>query len=1055
MKHKTIHTLVGWGIFAIALLVYLGSMAPTVSFWDCGEFVACANELEVPHPPGAPFFLLLGRLFAMLSFGNAELVPFMVNLVSVLASAFSVLLIFWTIILLAKKMMVPKGKTATQGQFIAMLFAGAVGALACTFSESFWFNAVEAEVYALSSLFTAVVVWLIFKWDEQADEPHATRFLILIAFVMGVSIGVHLLNLLTIPALAFVVYLRKFKPSVKGVVITTGISVVLLGAILYGLIQYSMDVAWWFEKWFTGGIEPGGVTTGWGLPFGFGATVFLILLFLAQMAFIAVTLPRAKVLEKYIPKLSRFKPILHTVALGILVVNIGYSSYSMIVIRAAAGPAINENDPSNVLSLMSYLKREQYGDRPLATGPLYQNYLRFSLESGAPMYSYSDAADRYQFEGYRQDPSYRSDQKVVFPRMWSVDHFESMPHGYKNYVSLENQGHDKKSMYDDTPSNAENLRFFFDYQVRHMYMRYFMWNFAGRQGDAKDMSWESGLELSKLSKMPQSMKDHPAKNHYFFLPLLLGLFGLVWQCLSKPKDGIIIGLLFLCTGLAIVIYLNQTPNQPRERDYSYVGSFQTFCIWIGLGVIGVFQLLQPVLKKKAAWVAGAIGLLIAPAILGIQNWDDHTRHHRYIAPDSAYNLLNSCAPNGILITNGDNDTFPLWYLQEVEDVRTDVRVVNLSLLNTDWYIDQMRDKINTAAPLPILLPDSKWKGVQNSRVPFQAGQTLRLPVNKQAVLENGAADPDESDRILAELPWKVPVHGKGKSAHLYKKDLILMDVIVNNAQDGWPRPIYFSRTAPPSAYMGLTDYFYMEGLAYRLKPVAQEQPISKDRYVAGSVDKERTYDKVMNEFKYRELDNPDLYLDEHIRQTIIGSMRSTIFQTANAYLDDTTLREKTNAQLAQQIGELQRKGQGDDPAVQQMQQRIEENRPIIAENNRRTRNLLDFSLEKMPDNVVEVEPAMLMYYGSAYQRLGEFEQAKSLYDTVDQRIYERLKYYQAIEEPFPQEARYLSVLQSIMQQYVQGEAFLEAAGVSDRLYELTGDPNLLQYGNQLRGAMGG
>ena len=699
-------------------------------------------------------------------------------------------------------MLVPYGKDPEKGQQIAILFAGIVGALACTLSESFWFNAVEAEVYAMSSLFTAAVVWLIFKWDEQADQPHASRFLILIAFVMGISIGVHLLNLLTIPALAFMVFFRKFKVSLLGLLATTFISAATLGAILYGLIQFTVDIAWVFEKLFTGTFEPGGISSGWGMPFGSGATVFLILIFALQFALIGVSMPQVKIIEKFLPKLKRFKSVLHTVALSILVINIGYSTYSMIVIRAAAGPAINENDPSNVLSLMSYLKREQYGDRPLATGPLYHNVPRFTFQQGDPVYSYDETAERYNLEGYEREPTYRQDQKVFFPRMWHVDHYESGSHGYKNYVSVENQGFDKKSMFDDTPSNTDNFRFFMGYQVRHMYLRYFMWNFVGRQGDAKDMSWESGWEFSKLSKMPEIMRDQPAKNHYFFLPLLLGLFGLVWQMIGKPKDGVVMAMLFLCTGLAIVIYLNQTPNQPRERDYSYVGSFQTFCMWIGLGVIGLYELMKPLFKKRSGWVAGLLGLLAVPLVLGLQNWDDHTRHHRYIAPDSAYNLLNSCAPNAILVTNGDNDTFPLWYLQEVEAVRTDVRVLNLSLLNTDWYIDQMRDKINDSEPLPIELPDKKWRGAQNSQIPFKAGQTIQLAVDPDRVVANGVVDPEEADRLLSALPWTIPTRGKGQNSHLYKQDLILMDIIVNNAKAGWSPSRLFFPNHPPAQFHG-------------------------------------------------------------------------------------------------------------------------------------------------------------------------------------------------------------------------------------------------------------
>lgn len=1042
MNHKSINAITGWGVFLFATIVYILTMAPTASFWDCGEFIACANELEVPHPPGAPFYLLLGRLFAILSFGNAELVPYMVNIMSVLSSSFTVLFIFWTITMLAKKMIVPKDKEPDMGQTIAMMFAGLVGALACTFSESFWFNAVEAEVYAMSSVFTAAVVWLIFKWEEKADEPHNLRFLVLIAFIMGVSIGVHLLNLLTIPALAFVVYFRKFKANALGVILTAAISIFILAAIQYGLIQLTVDIAWGFEKIFTG-VQEGAETSGMGLPHGTGAFIFLILLAALNIGLIWISLPRTKWMDEQGGFLKKMKPIVNTIALCALVISIGYSSYAMIVIRANASPVINENDPSNVLTLISYLKREQYGERPLATGPLYNNTNRYTLEQGDPNYQFVDSLDRYLLEGYKQDVQYGSEVKVLFPRMWSQSHYNNQPHGYKNYV--EDRGFDAQVMFDDNPTQSENYKFFFNYQIKHMYLRYFMWNFVGREGDSQDMTWESGLEFGKISKMPESIRDHQGKNHYFFLPLLLGLFGLVWQFITKPKDGTIMLMLFFFTGLAIIIYLNQTPSQPRERDYSYVGSFQTFCIWIGLGVIGIYELLRPLLKKSSGAVAGA-ACLIVPLIMGFQNWDDHTRHQRYVAPDSAYNLLNSCEENAILFTNGDNDTFPLWYIQEVEDVRTDVRVVNLSLLNTDWYIDQMRDQANESPGLPITLPERDWKGDNNSVKPFPSGQEIQLKVDKDQLIQNGVVDPAMADKILPTMPWKIRTRGGKQNSYLYKQDLIIMDIMMNNANAGWPRPIYFSSTIPPSSYMNLTDYFYVEGLAYRVKPLAKPKKNPNDPYSIGFMDKEMSYQKIVKEFKYRELDNPNLYVDEHIRRTIIGNMRSTIFRTANAFVDDATKLENQNARLEAQIAQMATAGANADS----LQAIVDANKPEIERNKSRAKEILDFSMERMPDSVIEMEPIMMLFCGNAFQRMGDMEGAVAYYDKVEKKVYETVKYYHDIDEPYGEEDRYLSALQMLMQYYSQAKMFERGAQIADKMFDLTNDPQMKDYGDQLR-----
>ncbi|MEM7035822.1 MAG: DUF2723 domain-containing protein, partial [Bacteroidota bacterium] len=695
-------------------------MAPTSSFWDCGEFIACANELEVPHPPGAPFFLILGRFFALFA-PSPESVAFMVNMVSVLSSAFCVMFIFWTVTHLAKKMVAPSDRNPQGQDLIVIMLSGLVAALTTTFADSFWFNAVEAEVYALSSFFTAAVVWLIFKWEARSEEADNMKWIVLIAFVMGMSIGAHLLNLLTIPALAFVYYFKKYDITPRGIAATFGISVFLLAVIQYGLIQQSVEIAWGFEKFFTG-IEQmdtaGSVynVSGMGLPMGTGILVFLGISLgllgatlyvthnreLSEIAFegkkAAASMPQRVLagavewtfglpftLYRLIANGGKYdgrtRGIINTVAWSTAVIIIGYSSYAMIVIRAQAGTPINENDPSSVASMISYLKREQYGDRPLFRGVRFNNARNqkvlqerrafvnlseprqlpdgaYNLEDGNQItvksgkitsnYNVPSAndgdnfatslkdgrkvaiakdkgitriEDRYVWNGYKQDVEYTKGH-VFFPRMHSgqANHYKG-EFGYGAYVDRKGP---TESPFDDKPTMGEDVKFFLDYQVRHMYLRYFMWNFAGREGDVQDMGWESGFEFGKLAALPDEMRDHPGKNHYFLLPLLLGLFGMVYHFIKLPKDATSIMLLFFFTGLAIIIYLNQTPYQPRERDYSYAGSFQTFAMWVGLAVVGLYDLLKEYLKGVSGYVSGAL-CLIAPVIMGVQNWDDHSR----------------------------------------------------------------------------------------------------------------------------------------------------------------------------------------------------------------------------------------------------------------------------------------------------------------------------------------------------------------------------------------------------------------------------------------------
>ncbi|MCS7073297.1 MAG: DUF2723 domain-containing protein, partial [Bacteroidia bacterium] len=555
MNYRFLNNVVGWVVFGIALVIYLMTVAPTASFWDCGEFIAVANELEVPHPPGAPLFLLIGRCFAMFA-SSPEKVAYMVNLVSVLSSAFTSMFIFWIITALGKKIIAPSQENPDIFSTITLMLAGVVGALASTFCDSVWFNAVEAEVYAMSSFFTALVIWLMLKWEARADEPDHLKWIILIAYMMGLSVGVHLLNLLTIPALALIYYFRKYPFSWVGALSAFGISVFILAFIQYGISQITFDIAWSFEKFFTGTIN-NGKTTGLGLPFGTGLTIWLLILFAGLITGIYISEKRKLVW-------------LNTALISIVMIYIGFSSYAIILIRSNANPPIDENNPENIINFLSYMKREQYGDRPLAFGNMY-NAIAIDEKEGQPTYLKLSKEKRYVVGEPKREYEYREGASRVFPRMYSSQHYDAGPFGYKNFVK--NKGSDPNSPYDDKPTGGENLSFFFKYQVWHMYVRYFLWNFVGRESDIQDYDWESGLELAKLNKMPDFLRNDHTRNHYFFLPLILGLLGISWQVSKSKKDALVVGMLFFFTGLAIVLYLNQTPQQPRERDYSYAGSF--------------------------------------------------------------------------------------------------------------------------------------------------------------------------------------------------------------------------------------------------------------------------------------------------------------------------------------------------------------------------------------------------------------------------------------------------------------------------------------------------
>lgn len=718
---KKINNLIGWLVFGIAAFTYLMTIEPSASFWDCGEFITTSYRVEVGHPPGAALFLIAGRIASLFALGDVTLVAKTINILSALASAFTILFLFWSISMIAKKI-IAKTDEITTAQLITIMGTAALGALAYTFSDTFWFSAVEGEVYASSSLFTAAVFWAVLKWENVADEPFANRWLILIAYLMGLSIGVHLLNLLAIPAIVFVYYFRKYTVTKKGVIFAALISIALLGIVMYGIIQGFVIMASKFELLFT---------NSFGAPYNTGAIVYL--LWVVGLLIFAVYYSH-----------KHKKVILNTIVLSVLVILIGYSSLAAILIRSRAETPMNQNAPNNVFSLLSYLNREQYGDRPLLRGNHF-NAPVTGYEEGKPSYILKDG--RYEVADRQTIREYSPEYMTMFPRMYSDPQSPEHIRGYEMWTGTtdadffnpkvdEKTGESVKDRYGDIvydyqnpkrpPSFGENLRFFFSYQLNFMYFRYFMWNFAGRQndiqsdGNIKDGNWISGItfidaaRLGNQDKLSQVMKNNKARNKLYFLPLLLGLFGMFYMY-KAGKEGRnyfwVVLMFFFFTGIAIVLYLNQTPYQPRERDYAYAGSFYVFAIYIGFGVAGIYQFITQKIKKLSPTtvaVTTSIACLCVPLLMAQQNWDDHDRSFRNTARDYAKNYLNSCAKNAIIFTNGDNDTFPLWYAQEVEGIRTDIRVINLSYLNTEWYIDQLKRKAYDSEPVPFSMTHDQY-----------------------------------------------------------------------------------------------------------------------------------------------------------------------------------------------------------------------------------------------------------------------------------------------------------------------------------------------------------
>ncbi|MDR2026877.1 MAG: DUF2723 domain-containing protein [Prevotellaceae bacterium] len=864
MKYKKLNNITGWIIFAIAACTYISTVEPTASLWDCSEFILSAYKLEVGHPPGAPLFMMIGHLFTV--FSSAENAAFMINVFSAICSAFTILFLFWSITHLARRFVNKDISELPVSDTVMVIGCGIVGALIYTFSDTFWFSAVEGEVYAASSLMTALVFWAILKWEEQADTQYANRWLILIAYILGLSIGVHLLNLLVVPAIVFVYYFKKYSITRKGIIYTSIISVILLGALVWGIIPQTPVIASWFEILF--------VNT-FGLPINSGLLFFVVALAAVLSYIIYYTHLRRQV-------------VMNTVMLCLSVCLLGYGSYAMIVIRSSANLPMDQNKPDNIFSLIKYLNRDQYGSRPLITGPYYnaKDYTVTQEEK------YIRLGDRYVKKDISQKVKYN--KNTVFPRMWSSsrqDHVEV----YKMYVKGSN------------PTFFDNIRFFIDYQMRFMYWRYFMWNFTGKQNDMQASisdptkgNWISGIKLidearlGSMDNMPVYLAENRGTNKYYFLPLLLGILGLGFQFKKDKKGFAIVTLLFFFTGIAVILYLNQTPNEPRERDYAYAGSFYAFAIWTGIGIAFLYSVLSKILEKRiSAFIALILGLP-APIIMAQQNWDDHDRSGRYIAADFGYNYLNSCDKNAVLYTFGDNDTFPLWYNQEVEGVRRDVKVENSMYLSSDWYYMQMMRRTyeappiaTTATPAKIIGETRAYMPVEEVRQNLYLGQALQkafddngrklkgssgielytfpsknliLPVDKAKVLEQGLAM--DTSAIVPYLHFRI----SGNS--VVKNSLAALDIAANNFLQ---RPIYYGSSGSEAEFMmGIDANLRQEGLARQLVP---------ENTAGTPVHIDKTFDLLVNKFRYRGLNDPEVYMDETARR-IIGYYRSAFFRLA-------------------------------------------------------------------------------------------------------------------------------------------------------------------------------
>ncbi|HLP14145.1 MAG TPA: DUF2723 domain-containing protein [Flavobacteriales bacterium] len=1122
MNYKNLNNIIGWIIFAIALFVYTATMEDTVSLWDCGEYISTAYKLEVGHPPGAPLFNMLGRIFS--AFVSTSNVAWSINFMSALVSAFTILFLFWSITHLAKKMALGKGSVLTDmGTMIAVLGSGAIGALAYTFSDSFWFSAAEGEVYAMSSFFSAAVVWAIFRWEEVADEAGSDRWLILIFFLIGLSIGVHLLNLLAIPAIGYVYYFRKYKTSgFKGVFFAGVISMGILGFVQAVLIPGIVSFPALLERMFKNEM---------GMPFNFGLILFFILLL--GLVIFGLMWTRKKGYA-----------LLNTIVNSFIVLCIGYSCFFMITIRSAANTPIDENNPENPISFLSYLNREQYGSWPILYGPYWNSAIDVQNQDGYTvdgnpifMRGFAVKRDGNLVQGFRTekeakdyvaqkkltgvdieqeyfvsddrkgiDYKYKPEHMTFFPRMFSRE--GRHVHGYKAYSGYDpNDGGESftdplTGKTEVLPTFGNNLKFFFNYQVGWMYWRYFLWNFAGRQNDEQGIgpgplegNWISGVNfidkqhVGDQTKVPKSITRNRAHNKFFMLPLILGLIGFVFHFFYARKDWFVILLLFIFTGFMIIVYLNPKPYEPRERDYAYAGSFYAFAFWIGLGVWALFDMAKRISFKQlgiVAAVTGGISLLIlaidsgsgqgftfsfsmlyilivsmimcglmifmgsnnrsstaiatvailisvpVPILMGSQGWDDHNRSDRTTALDFASNFLETCEKNAIIFTHGDNDTFPLWYAQEVEGIRTDVRVVNLSLLGTDWYIDQMLRAAYDSEPVPFTAPEYMYRqgglldyvqldASKNTKGVFldlvQAmdyvmndanmivgdggrkymaipSRTFSLKVDPKAIEQYKVIEKSEFSKMVGEIQFTVP---KGS---LYKNDLMILDLIAHN---NWKRPVYFAGGAEASTYLGLQDYFSSEGLAYKFVPI---QTKSGNPNAYGKVNIDRMYHNVMEVYKWGGMEKPGCNVDYYIRRTMTNNYR-LMFYTLAQELATQGGKSERMADMAKanikMIEDTMAKGFGNKAMLEEQLVKMKETLTKEGANKtemyEKCKKVIAKCLQVMPEVNVPYDRIMPSFVPILYQ-IGEKQKAVEIINILTKQEYDNFNYYTSLAPRF-------------------------------------------------------
>jgi hypothetical protein len=1013
MSYKRINNITGWAICIIACFVYLSTMEATGSFWDCGEFASSAYKLQVPHPPGAPLFILMGRIF-MIPFSDPNNAIVSLNSMSALASGFTILFLFWSITHFAKKITLKNNTDAalSNTEVFTIMAAGVIGALAYTFSDSFWFSAVEGEVYASSSFFTAIVFWAALKWEHavtieklngvKGNFTPADKWLILIFYLIGLSVGVHLLCLLTIPAIVMIYYFKRYNVTKWGTFWAFVIGCIITGIVQVPMVQWTIKLAGDFDVLFT---------NSFGAPFFTGFTFFFVLL--ALIIFLMIRLAKKK-------NWNFLRLAMWSFAFVIL----GFSTYFTTLIRSNADPAIDMFNVDNPVSLVGYLSREQYGDWPILKG---QDFTDVPIEQRYED-TYVKGAHQYEKKGKKIVTEYDPADLHFFPRMWDNSNDQGHADYYLRFT--DNVSKDPKTgAYTGKPTMADNISFFFGYQLNWMYLRYFMWNFAGKQndlqgidmGNVRDGNWLTGISfwdsarLGDQSKMPDTLKHNKANNKLFCLPLILGILGLLYQYKKDKGDSLVVGLLFFFTGIAIVFYLNQAGNQPRERDYAYVGSFYAFAIWIGLGVMYVKELFEKYMKPKTAnYVATGLCLLAVPVLMASQEWNDHDRSQKTLARDSALDYLQSCAPNAILITFGDNDTYPLWFEQEVLGVRRDVRVINSSLLGTDWYINQLRYKINKSDPIPVIwspdqiigskrdaiyffpdLPGAKvdqtkpmdlykmmkdYAGSDDPTRMYQNGtdflnifptKNVKIPVDTNLVRQNGTVNPN--DTVLSEIDFTIPGNA------LMKNQSAILNIIAANK---WKRPIYFTS---PYGELGFQDYLRADGLTYRLVPVKNSD-----------VNGEWAYNAMMNKFKFGNADVPGVYFDETNRQQL-NTLRMQYAQVAISLADHGKLKEardllqKCDKNMLQQnfpYGMASRRQQQDQISAHFLFAAYKAGDTVLA---KKVSDALRADLEQQ-----------IMYFNS----LNDNQQANLAYD--NRLVQQTLQQVQAMEQFFTKPAQVIS-----------------------------------------------